>query len=507
MSSLIVASSGRAVRERLTEAILADIERHRDGARYRAAEWRILRRLALTACQMLHVRPGETIWELAAGAGHWTAALAEAVGNDTNVIGLVGADDLYRNIPRSATSRATFLRMPSLESMDEGRCDYIVGRSILHHANADRLWMQVMRLLKPGGRCLFFEDNIQHPLVASRDAMGRIYDTLSARPNSPAEEDDWLVRVMRAEVPGVDVRPYGLVNSCTPGRPMAWIMGVLEATPGVRWLTRTVVISGTAAGENAQTRTGALATRAEMFGSTSVVVPCRNEAANLPGLVAGLISLFDQYIHEIIIVNDNSSDETGAVAERLARSEPRVRPVHRTPPGGVGRALRDGYRAATGRYILSMDADFVSTLPELRGLFEAVANGSDGAIGSRFTPGSVLVRYPLGKLICNRAVHLILKILVDGSIRDVSNNLKLYRSEIFKRMELRSDTFAANLETGLKPILDGYNIAEVPVSWVNRTPAMGSSSFRLLAVGPYYAATLVRTLCERSPIGRRAANR
>ena len=68
----------------------------------------------------------------------------------------------------------------------------------------------------------------------------------------------------------------------------------------------------------------------------------------------------------------------------LAQAEPRVKLLDRKPPNGVGRALRDGYAAATGRYILTMDCDFVQILPELRDLFDVIADGCDGAIGSRF---------------------------------------------------------------------------------------------------------------------------
>lgn len=483
------------------EAVLAEIERQRDGTPPGSTDLRFLRRLALTACQTLHVRPGETVWELGAGGGAWTAAVAEAMGSDVRVVGIVADEDLHRRASTATKSYVTFLHAPLLETVGGQQCDYIIGRSLLRHADAELVWEHVLRLLKPGGQCLFFEDNLQHPAAACSNALKRLCGV--AWRDGSMEGVSWLARATRGKVPGVQVRPYGLGNLCRPGRPAAWLLGVLEAAPGIRWLTRTVAVSGAAAGEKQKSRAGLLATRTRMFDSTSVVIPCRNEAANLPVLVDGLISLFDPYIHEIVIVNDNSSDDTGAIADRLAQTEPRVRAVHRKPPGGVGRALRDGYAAATGRYILSMDADFGGMLPELQGLFEAVSNGSDGAIGSRFTPGSVLLGYPLGKLICNRAAHLVLKILVNGRIRDISNNLKLYRSEIFKTMDLRSDTFAANLETGLKPMLSGYKITEVPVSWVNRTADMGSSSFKLLSVGPDYAKALVRTLFEHLQSRRR----
>ena len=71
-------------------------------------------------------------------------------------------------------------------------------------------------------------------------------------------------------------------------------------------------------------------------------------------------------------------------------------------------------------------------------------------------------------------------------MRDISNNLKLYRAEILKALRIEEPGFAANVETGLKPLLDGYRIDEVPISWINRTPDMGSSSFRIASVAPGY---------------------
>jgi SAM-dependent methyltransferase len=228
---------------------------------------------------------------------------------------------------------------------------------------------------------------------------------------------------------------------------------------------------------------------------------------NIPGLVEGLLGFYGKYIHEIIIVNDNSRDNTSAVAHRIAAEEPRVRVIDRKPPNGVGRALRDGYRAAAGRYVLTMDCDFVVILPEFRDLFDAVASGKDGAIGSRFSYESVMINYPFFKILCNRVFHWIAAAILPKNFRDISNNLKIYRTEILKELAIEQDHFAANVETGLKPLLAGYDIAEVPISWINRTLEMGSSSFRIVKVAPSYfraflsmaSQTWARPKAARSP--------
>ena len=237
-----------------------------------------------------------------------------------------------------------------------------------------------------------------------------------------------------------------------------------------------------------------LATHPQLFGTTSVVIPCHNEAMNVRRLIDALLDTYDAYIHEIIIVDDNSTDGTAAVVAEAMADEPRVRLIRRRPPNGVGRALRDGYAAATGRYILTMDCDFVLLVPELRDLFDRVAAGREGAIGSRFSYDSVLINYPFFKILCNRAFHLLVKLTLLGRVRDVSNNLKLYRADILKTLDIEEPHFAANMETGLKPLLAGYDVEEVPVSWIDRTVDMGASSFRIVKVAPGYFGALMRTI-------------
>jgi glycosyltransferase involved in cell wall biosynthesis len=221
---------------------------------------------------------------------------------------------------------------------------------------------------------------------------------------------------------------------------------------------------------------------------------------NVEPLVAGLRVLFGAYLYEIIPVDDNSRDGTAEVLRRLAAEDPRVRPVFRTPPNGVGRALADGYRAATGRWVLSMDCDFQHLLPQLRDLFDAAAAGADVVVGSRFSRHSVLLNYPVQKIVANRGFHTIARVLLWRSFRDLTNNLKLMRAEVVRDLCPIEPGFAANAETGLQPLLLGYSVSEVPMAWINRTPDMGTSSFRLAKMGGGYWRVL-RRLWQWSVLG------
>ena len=227
-------------------------------------------------------------------------------------------------------------------------------------------------------------------------------------------------------------------------------------------------------------------------GEVSVVVPCRNEAPNIRPLVSGLRERYGGYLREILLVDDCSTDTTRDEIRSLAADDPRVKLIGREPPNGVGRALADGCRAASGRWVLFLDCDFQRQLPELRGLFEAAEAGADVAVGSRFAAGRELRGYPLPKRVANRSFHLLARLLLGRRFRDLTNNLKLMRREAADQLPFVEPGFAVNAETGLQPLVRGFRVREVPVSWTGRTQGMGESSFRLLREGGGYVRALLR---------------
>src|SRR5262249_11177478 len=108
-----------------------------------------------------------------------------------------------------------------------------------------------------------------------------------------------------------------------------------------------------------------------------------------------------------------------------------------------------------------------------------------------FSRHSVLLNYPFRKIVANRSFHVLAQLVLLRRFRDLTNNLKLMRREIAAQLLFTQAGFAVNAETGLQPILMGYEAKEVPISWINRTPAMGMSSFRLARVGGGYAQVLL----------------
>lgn len=225
----------------------------------------------------------------------------------------------------------------------------------------------------------------------------------------------------------------------------------------------------------------------------SAVLIAHNEESAIGLMLEGLLGSYDSELLEIIVVDDASTDQTAEIVSRFAKDNAKVRLVRRTPPCGVGRALKAGFASVNSKanYVLTMDSDFVENVAQVRALIDAVENKNcDGVIGSRFVRGGKIVRYPLAKRAMNRLFHGVVKLLFGVKQHDLTNNFKLYRAAIFQLMPWQSNGFAMNAETGLLPVLAGYNLIEVPVVWVDRDPKMGKSKFHLLKHGGAYLGVI-----------------
>lgn len=225
----------------------------------------------------------------------------------------------------------------------------------------------------------------------------------------------------------------------------------------------------------------------------SVVLIAHNEEENIGRMIEGLLKNYHEEILEIIVVDDSSIDRTSAIVESWIGRNNKVRLIKRGPPSGPGLALRTGFKSVNPKadYVLTMDSDFVENIKEVRSLIREIeGKGCDGVLGSRYIKGGRLVNYPLLKKIMNRSFHFIVRALFHIKQKDLTNNFKLYKSEIIRNLPWRSDGFSINAETGILPIIFGYDIAEVPVSWIQRDAEMGKSKFRILKVGWSYVKVI-----------------
>lgn len=442
---------------------------------------------------LVHLGPGQTILEFGSGDGLFTEALVEVSRGENPIAAVRFSADQTASAARAASIETIFLGdLPG--ALAGRRFDYVVGLDMLDEAHCSDVLGHVMELLEPGGQIVFFESNPWNPWLRLKTLIGasdprrlmsrpRLYELLS---------DVGYIRVFATFTDFV----YSPLTTH-----LAWLLRnfsiVAENAPGIRRFAGVILLHAQKPPRTLARSSRPLCEHPQLMGAVSVVIPCHNEEMNVGPLIERLLALFGDYIHEIIPVDDNSTDATAAVMARFAAADPRVRPVYRTPPNGVGRAIRDGYAAATGQWVLSMDCDFQHLLTEVRDMFDAAAEGSPVVIGSRFSRRSVLLNYPFPKIVSNRAFHLLANLAMGRRFRDVTNNLKLFRRDVLDGLRLTHPGFAVNAETGLQPMLMGYPIREVPISWINRSFGMGSSSFRLIRVGGGYLSVLWHCLLAR----------
>jgi dolichol-phosphate mannosyltransferase len=480
---------------------LREIERSREAywLRYPATSPTRLRWRANAARHTLHIAPGETVLELGAGSGIWTEHLASVLGQASPITAAVFNADLAEQARAKHLAATNVVTVSEESGLVPEAYDYVVGTAMLSHHRWRENLAWIVRLLKPGGQMLFLEANYWNPQVFAKAHSRRLARwSRNAECQIALRESEVRDAAAHEGLEEIVVVPYDILHPRTPPRLVPVVQStafVLEHLPGIRELCGTLFVCAAKPGRTSMERPRMdLAQHDALSDAISVVVPCHNEAMNIPRLVHALTATYDRYIHEIVLVNDNSADDTAAVIRRFGEQDSRVRLIDRLPPPGVGRALRDGYAATTGKYILSMDCDFEMLVPELQDLFDVIAAGHEGAIGSRFSHESILLNYPASKLLGNRAFHLIIRLLLKRKVRDISNNLKLYRADILREMNITQDGFAANAETGLRPLLEGRDIKEVPIAWINRSADMGVSTFRVARVAPGYVMALGRML-------------
>jgi glycosyltransferase involved in cell wall biosynthesis len=219
----------------------------------------------------------------------------------------------------------------------------------------------------------------------------------------------------------------------------------------------------------------------------SIIIPAHNEEKNIENAVKNVCRELQGLDFEIILVDDNSTDRTGKIVDKLAGNNIKV--IHRAPPNGFGLALRDGFKAATGDVIIPVMADLSDDPKDIKKMVRKIEQGYDVVLGSRFISGSEIEGYPKLKLILNRLFNHVCGFLFQLPFKDVSNAFKACRKNVLKSMKLESAGFEITAEIPLKARVSGYKLTEVPVHWHGRRG--GVSKMRFLVVGPRYCKVLI----------------
>ena len=230
-----------------------------------------------------------------------------------------------------------------------------------------------------------------------------------------------------------------------------------------------------------------------------LVLPTYNEAENIElFLTAVLEQLGDD--DRVLVVDDNSPDGTGRLADEFALHDPRVEVLHRPGKAGLGRAYLAGFaRALEGgaRLVMEMDSDFSHDPHDIPRLIEAAAD-ADLVLGSRYVPGGGVTDWGLLRQALSRGGSWYARKILRVSVRDLTGGFKCFRREVLERLDIadvHADGYGFQIELTYRAVQAGFRVAEVPIVFRDRRAGQSKMHARIA----FEAVWKVPALRRRTP--------
>lgn len=204
---------------------------------------------------------------------------------------------------------------------------------------------------------------------------------------------------------------------------------------------------------------------------TLIIVPTVNERENLPRVAQKLLSL--PVGVDMLVVDGNSSDGTGQVADDLAAKHPEIHVLHEPKKNGLGRAYISGFKWALERkyeFIFEMDCDFSHDPDEIPNFLKAAQN-ADLVLGSRYTGGVRVLNWPLKRLLLSRCAGIYVWLVTGMPFSDPTGGYKCFRRRALEYIALdrvKSNGYSFQIEMTHRLWRDGFRIAEVPITFADR---------------------------------------
>jgi dolichol-phosphate mannosyltransferase len=219
----------------------------------------------------------------------------------------------------------------------------------------------------------------------------------------------------------------------------------------------------------------------------SVVIPAQNEEGCIASTVQHLnVELRLRGIpHEIVVVDDGSTDRTWEILGRQKEVVPELEPLQNHGEHGFGRAIQQGLDHARGDAVVIMMADESDDCRDVVRYWEKLNEGFDCVFGSRFIKGGGVIDYPPIKKVLNRLANLVVRLLFRHRLNDTTNAFKAYRKTVIDGLRpLISPHFNITVELPLKAIVRGYSWTVIPITWRNRRS--GKSKLEIKEMGSRY---------------------
>jgi dolichol-phosphate mannosyltransferase len=231
----------------------------------------------------------------------------------------------------------------------------------------------------------------------------------------------------------------------------------------------------------------------------SVVIPAHNEAESIASTARALATELNRQgiEHEILVINDHSTDQTEAILQNLASSIQTLRCLNNSHPSGLGLAVRKGLECFSGDAVALYMADGSDDPKDLVRFFRTMqSDNMDCVFGTRFSKESKVVGYPLLKLVLNRIANSFIRLLFGLRYNDMTNAFKLYRRHVIQGLQpILSHHYNLTVELPLKAIVRGYSYSVVPNSWTDRK--QGVSKLKIKEMGSRYVFIILYCFIER----------
>ncbi|MCE9672973.1 polyprenol monophosphomannose synthase [Myxococcus stipitatus] len=216
-----------------------------------------------------------------------------------------------------------------------------------------------------------------------------------------------------------------------------------------------------------------------------VCIPTYNERENIEAITLAVLQADPRV--DILVVDDNSPDGTGQIADTLAAKDSRVRVLHREKKEGLGRAYLAAFRWALAEgytYVIEMDADFSHDPRYLPGLLDAAEAGADLVLGSRYVTGGGTVNWGIGRQLLSRGGSLYARTILGVGIRDLTGGFKCFHRRVLETIDLdsvQSSGYSFQIELTYRTLKHGFTVREVPIIFEDRRVGHSKMSKKIFA--------------------------
>lgn len=234
-----------------------------------------------------------------------------------------------------------------------------------------------------------------------------------------------------------------------------------------------------------------------------IIIPTYNELANVPKLVPEILSRYEKYDLDVLVVDDNSPDGTSKYIKELMQTTDRVKLITRKAKLGLGTAYIEGFKFALKNqydFIFEMDADFSHDPKEIKNFLKEIKT-CDLVLGSRYKKGVNVVNWPMKRLLLSYFANGYSRYITGLKICDTTSGFKCFRREVIEAIDLdkvKSNGYAFQIEMTFKAWKKGYKICEIPIIFIDRTEGHSKMSKKIV----HEAIFMVWKLRIRSIFGR-----